>query len=235
MLGLPLDEDEPSAISRQERRQRARAAAKASTQTDDDSGLNAIKAMRNLFLALRDDLDRSGMIDIVVSPEEGAQGPGVVLTLDKRYADETAVELLHTSSFTVIGKVTQLWASGDDVVLLYRRSVLSLLPALSGQVMAGVLAFLIGMAKAIGVIDVEQQVRDAIGSDLPTERDTDNAGPETGDRDLSAEGASDPEADESDDLDDIRVGHDIDALSPILSGRSDPAARTLRVTGESYR
>ena len=124
----------------------------------------------------------------------------------------------------MIGKVTQVWPSEEDVVLLYRRSVLSLLPALSGQLMAGVFAFLIGMAKAIGVVDVEQQVRDAIGAEPSTEQGADEGGPDTEEGDGPVETDTDPDQDESDDLDDVLVGHDIEALHPVLTG---PAVQVL--------
>lgn len=70
----------------------------------------------------------SGMIDIAVTSETG---PNAVLTLDKRFVAPPTEELLHTSGFTVVGKVTQVWRDTEDIVNLYRRSVVSLLPSLA--------------------------------------------------------------------------------------------------------
>lgn len=200
ILGNSEEPDKP-ATSRQERRHQAREAAKAATAEQDTNVPATLRAMRKLFLALRDDLDHSGMIDIVVASDDG---PGVVLTLDKRYADQTALELVHTSGFTVIGKVTQVWPTADDVVLLYRRSVLSLLPGLAQQVTVTLFAFLVGLAKQIGVADLEQSVQEALGNETtPTD--------ETSDEDEMT-------------LDDIMLGEDIAALHPSLAG---PAVQIL--------
>jgi hypothetical protein len=215
---LGLDDTEDPPISRQERRQRAREAARA---ISEDSGeLQTLSAIRRLFVALRDDLERSGMVDVVVAGEDS---PGVVLTLDKRFADDTALELLHTSNFTVVGKVTQVWPTSEDVVLLYRRSALSLVPALSQQVAAGVFTFLVGMAKAVGVVDLEQQVnavlRDHEPPGSPSEEESvDPSRPAPLPRG-EADGEPDPPGDE-----DIFVGNDIAALHPALTG---PAVQIL--------
>lgn len=191
------DDDEPQTVSRQDRRQQAREAAK-SAQTDEDNASEALTTMRRLLLALRDDLDHSGMIDVVV---EGDDGPGVVLTLDKRYADQTALELIHTSGFTAIGKITQIWPTEDDVVFLFRRSVLALLPGLSQQVVVALFAFLAGAAKEAGIVDFEQSVREAMGIEEATPAEP---------REFS--------------FDDIAIGNDIAALSPVLDG---PAIQIL--------
>lgn len=218
----PRDEDESPPVSRQDRRQRERAAAKISA--DADSELASLKTMRRLFVALRDDLEHSGMIDVVVNSEEGTGRPSILLTLDKRFTDPTAIELLHTSNFTVVGKVTQIWPSEDDVVLLYRRSVLSLIPALSGQVAAGVLTFLFGMAKSIGVVDLEQQVREALGEGHPTSLDDGGRASDSQASDASPSVGVEPGEEASESLDDVRVGNDVDALHPVLNG---PAVQIL--------
>lgn len=233
------DGEDAQPVSRQDRRQKARQAARASTGGDDD-GAEALTALRNLFVALRDDLEHSGMIDVVVNPEDG---PGVVLTLDKRFADQTALELLHTSNFTVVGKVTRVWPANDDVVFLYRRSVLSLLPALSQQVVVGVFAFLFGMAKAIGVVDFEKGInavlgQSGIGSDgdesAKAEQEADGpeqdrpsgtgAATEARGPDADADTAESGAAEAGDSDDDFRVGDDIVALNPVLEG---PAVQVL--------
>jgi hypothetical protein len=67
---LSADDDAPQGVSRQDRRQRAREAAKATEQAASDAP-EALRTMRNLFLALRDDLEHSGMIDVVVTSEAG--------------------------------------------------------------------------------------------------------------------------------------------------------------------
>ena len=84
------------------------------------------------------------MIDIVVARENE---PIVILTLDKRFVTPPALELLHSSKLTVVGKVTQLWPKDKDAVPLYRRSVLSLLPALGGATAWNILMLLGVIAK----------------------------------------------------------------------------------------
>ncbi|HEU4973719.1 MAG TPA: hypothetical protein VFT50_01415 [Baekduia sp.] len=219
---MGLDESEHSAPrSRQERRQRARQAANAAAApSSDDDGLQALAGLRALFTALRDDLEQSGMVDVVVTAEDS---PGVILTLDKRFADSTALELLHTSSFTVVGKVTQTWPA-DEAVLLYRRSSLSLVPALSGQVMVGVLGFLFSMAKAVGSVDIQSQLAEILtgGSDSSNEAD-ERVTKAAGHGDASSDGRTDVDEDRASE-EDLRVGNDVDALNPILNG---PAVQIL--------
>jgi hypothetical protein len=113
-----------------------------------------------LFTALRDDLDRSGMVDVVVS-RTGA--PSVILTLDKRFTSDQTLELLHTSRFTVVGKITQVWADDQSFVNLYRRSVMSLVPALGQAVTWGMFALLVTLAKGIDVQSAERSARAAAG------------------------------------------------------------------------
>jgi hypothetical protein len=116
--------------------------------------------LRRLVAALKDDLDRAGMIDIVVRRDDL---PSVVLTLDKRFASDAALELLHTSKFTVVGKVNQIWRTEGDIVNLYRRSVLSLVPALA-QGVAWNLFGLLGLAgRAIDVNSLQRSVSAALG------------------------------------------------------------------------
>jgi hypothetical protein len=219
VMGLDLAEESAPA-SRQERRQRAREAAKTSSPgTSDPEGIDALAAIRNLFIALRDDLDHSGMVDVVVAAESG---PGVILTLDKRFADPTALELLHTSHFTVIGKVTHVWPTDEDAVLLYRRSALSLVPALSQQLTVGVFTFLIGMAKAIGVVDVEEQVTEAIRGDQAPKVEAPAAA--SGDQAPSDTESGESEVGETGLDDDVLVGNDVAALNPVLMG---PAIQIL--------
>lgn len=214
ILGVDAVEEHPASMSRQERRQRARnAATNALGSSDDDSGIESLRTLRNLFVSLRDDLEHSGMIDVVVASDDA---PGVVLTLDKRFTDSAALELLHTSNFTLVGKVTRLWPEADDVVNLYRRSVLALVPALSQQVAVGVFTLLVTMAKAIGPVDLEQQVAEALGRPAAASVGADNDGV---DDPTNAESGSEEGREQPDD-DDIRVGDDIVALHPALLGRA---------------
>jgi hypothetical protein len=100
--------------------------------------------------------------------------------------------------------------------------------------MAGVLAFLFGLAKAVGVVDVEQQVRSAIQGDRFTEDTDDDVSdgePQISPTDEETmSGREEPaelrdsDREESDELEDIRVGHDVDALHPVLTG---PAVQIL--------
>jgi hypothetical protein len=135
-------DQEAQKLSRQQRRQQAREAAKAAQDSNPDAA--ALNWMRQIFIALQDDLERSGMLDVVVQRDDA---PNVILTLDERFISDQVLELLHTSKFTVIGKVTQVWTGEDEVVNLYRRSVLSLVPALVQTVSMGMLRFLIGLAE----------------------------------------------------------------------------------------
>lgn len=130
----------------QQRKQPAGGAARkaAKVESDEERALNALRA---LLLALQEDLDRSGMVDLVVARTDA---PSVVLTLDKRFLSEQALELIHTSSFVVVGKVTHVWPKDDEFVNLMRRSVMSLVPALAQTVvwnMFGLLAVLAASAK----------------------------------------------------------------------------------------
>lgn len=102
--------------------------------------------MYTMFVAIQDDLDQSGMIDVVVHWEDA---PSVVLTLDKRFTNDQAIELLHTSRFTVVGKVTPILPNDDEALNLYRRSVMALLPALTKMSMWGMLTLLASVARAV--------------------------------------------------------------------------------------
>ena len=112
---IPSQGQEESSATRQQRRQQARQAAQHAAATPADPGAAYLAQLRSLLIALEDDLDRSGMIDVVVRPQEG---PSIILTLDKRFVSDQSLELLHTSRFTVIGKVTELWQSDTEVVKL---------------------------------------------------------------------------------------------------------------------
>jgi hypothetical protein len=205
----PLDNDDPSSTdpapgqTRQERRQQARLAAKqAITQSNGDSA--EINSLRGIFLALQDDLERSGMVDVVVKREDD---PSIILTLDKRFVSDQTLELLHTSEFTVIGKVTQIWPAEDDFVNLYRRSVLSLAPALIQTVTWSMLGFLFALAKSLPVGDAEKAAWEASGMDKP------DATLET-DENAEEEPAAAPDAE-----DDVVVGEEaVNALHPGVNG-----------------
>jgi hypothetical protein len=155
--GEPI-EPKSAGASRQERRQAARHAVERTTGEDEDG--EAIRKIRALFVALREDLDRSGMVDVVINRDDAHS---VVLTLDKRFVSDQTLELLHTSRFTVIGKVTQIWPSGDDVVNLHRRSVMSLTPALSQTVTWNLFAMLGTLASSLDVAGAEKAAREAVG------------------------------------------------------------------------
>jgi hypothetical protein len=132
----------------------------AQAQRISSAGLNELRQIHKLFVALRDDLERSGMIDIAVTRDDG---PSVVITLDKRFVAGPALEILHTSEFTIVGKVTNTWRSPDDVANLYRRSVVSLLPALAQTVTWGLLTLLAGLARGMPVAEMEGMAYDAAG------------------------------------------------------------------------
>jgi len=134
---------------------------------NESTGLDSVIAIRNLFRSLKGDLEFSGMTDIVVR-REGALS--VLLTLDNRFITDQALELLHTSTSRVIGKVTQIWMAETDFINLYRRSVLSLVPALPGAMGFLVLGMLGGMAKAIDVGQIQKQTSDALGIETPEQQ-----------------------------------------------------------------
>jgi hypothetical protein len=196
-VGDADDDQSASAGSRQDRRQQAREAAKRSPAPEHE-GSRELQAIRRLFVALRDDLEHSGMIDIVVSRTDA---PSAVLTLDKRFVSPPTLELLHTSKFTVVGKVTQLWPSPDVGVNLYRRSVLTLVPSLGQSIAWGVFAMLAGLARSLDVGSMERMARDAVGD-----------GAETGNTSTEANPDATPNANE------VLIGDDIAALNPVIMG-----------------
>jgi hypothetical protein len=186
-------------------------------------GIRELEQLRRLFVALRDDLDHSGMMDIVVSREDV---PSVVLTLDKRFVSAPTLELLHTSGFTVVGKVTQVWPGPDQVVNLYRRSVLALVPSLAQSTAWGVFTLLATMSRSFDVKAMERSAREAVG--LAAEQDAtettatstraDAPAVESADADVASEatgnggssGAEQPG-------DDVVIGDDVAALYPVVT------------------
>ena len=123
---------------------------------------NPLEDTRKLFKALKGDLEYSGMTDIVVRREDQLS---VLLTLDNRFVTDQALELLHSSTFRVIGKVTQIWPEPTDFINLYRRSVLSLVPALPNAMGWLVLGMLGGMAKAIDVVELQRSANEAMDNE----------------------------------------------------------------------
>ncbi|HWC47905.1 MAG TPA: hypothetical protein VG448_03380 [Solirubrobacterales bacterium] len=169
MMGIDLgDADEAQAqMTRQQRRQAEREAAKMGGEAEeaDSPDLSQIIAM---FRAIKEDLDQSGMLDVVVHREEE---PSVVLTLDKRFTPEPVLELLHTSQFTVIGKVTEIWRSEEEGVNLYRRSVTSLVPAMTQMVAWGMIGLLAGLASGIDVNELRASAFAAAGLEFEDAED----------------------------------------------------------------
>ena len=157
-------------LTRQQRRQQAREAAKQALAEGDEAEPDLLK-VKGLFVALQEDLDQSGMVDVVVHREDA---PSVILTLDKRLASDQVLELLHTSTFTVIGKVTQVWSAEGVFVNLYRRSVMSLVPALGQMVTWSMFNLLASLASGIDVKAAERAARAAAGveeeADEPAEQ-----------------------------------------------------------------
>jgi hypothetical protein len=186
-------------LTRQQRREQARQAAKQALaeasqgEIADDADIGRL---RRLFVALQDDLDRSGMVDIVVKREDE---PSVVLTLDKRFLSDQSLELLHTSSFTVIGKVTAIWPTQEDFVNLYRRSVMSLVPALGQTVSWSLLGMLSALARGADPAEAEKAAHTAAGMDEP---------------------------EQSEEKGEIMLGEDVQALHPGIAG---PAIQILRL------
>ena len=102
------------------------------------------------------------MVDVVIRREDK---PTIVLTRDERFLRDQALELLHTSSFTVIGRVTHTWATETDVLNLLRRSVLSLIPALGQTVVWGMFALLAILAKNVDPTDAQLAAMAAVGDE----------------------------------------------------------------------
>ena len=100
------------------------------------------------------------MIDVVVGRGDL---PSAILTLDKRFVSEPTLELLHTSRFTVVGKVSEIWRDSGEVVNLYRRSVLSLVPALAQTVAFGLWALLGEMGRSFDVAGMQRAANEAMG------------------------------------------------------------------------
>jgi hypothetical protein len=208
--------------SKQQRRQARQVAA-----TPAESGAAYLTQLRSLLVALEDDLDRSGMIDVVVQAQDG---PSVILTLDKRFVSEQSLELLHTSRFTVIGKVTELWQSDTEIVNLFRRSVVSLLPALGQTFTWGIFALLAQMARGLNPAAAQRLALAAVHGSAQNQADTEpseTGGVESDGGDSTAEvpevgddgSVSEPQADE------IMLGDvAVNALNPVVAG---PAVQVL--------
>jgi hypothetical protein len=143
------------------------------------------------------------MVDVVVNREDA---PSVVLTLDKDLASEQTLELLHTSQFTVIGKVTQTWPADDDIVNLYRRSVMSLVPVVGQAVTWNMIGLLASIAAGVDAREAEQSARAAAGI-----------------REGEQTATSDEDA-HSDNEDDVIFSFDVEALVPVVRG---PAVQVL--------
>lgn len=156
--------DDGSKMTRQRRRHPER-------ETSDDDSAD-LKDVLSMFRAIHEDLDQSGMVDVVVFREDE---PSIILSLDRRFASERVLEMLHTSKFMVVGKVTEIWPSNDDGVNLYRRSVMSLVPALTQVSTWGLMSLLAGLASGLDVSELRANafaaagIEDAEGADEPEE------------------------------------------------------------------
>lgn len=219
---LPSLVKEDGPVSRQDKRARERKAAKELAATGEDGA--ELRKMYALFVALQDDLDQSGMIDVVLHRENE---PSVVLTLDKRFTDDQAVELLHTSKFTVVGKVTEVLRTEEEAILLYRRSVVGMLPALTKMSMWGMMAILAGLASALETDDIQKAAYAAAGVEAPADSDQDEVGQldsqessEQPDEGEPRNGA-DQEAGEEDD------GPNLGDITPLFPTVSGPAVQIL--------
>ena len=137
-----------------------RAPAAQAHRPESDDGVEALQRLRNLFGAMLQDLEQTGMVDVVVTQPEG---PTVIITLDERFIDGPCLELLHTSNFTIVGKVTKIWAAEEDVVNMYRRSVVALLPPLSQTITWGMLTLLGGISSSLDPEAMRLQAFQAAG------------------------------------------------------------------------
>ncbi len=174
-------------------------------------GDSSLTDAKTLFRALKGDLDHSGMTDVVIR-REGLTG--FVLTLDNRYIEERTLELLHTSTFTVFGKVTHRWEE-DDAALLYRRSVISLIPSLANSVAWILLGTLGSIAKSIDPTEAQRAAAEASGAAVAPS-----------DENVHASGGDvlKPEDDLGGSEADVQVSKDVEGLYPALAG---PAIQIL--------
>jgi hypothetical protein len=154
------------------------------------------------------------MSDIAVT-REGA--PSAVITLDKRFVSGPAVELLHTSAFTIVGKVTNVWRGPDDLANLYRRSVIPLLPSLAQTVTWGLLAMLASLASGLNPKEMEQLAYTAAG--LSPE----DVSASTSDAAITPPGDADESADPADSSTEAAAGED----SAGTEEASDPAEEII--------
>lgn len=207
LVGMAADGGETNPQSRQVRRQQSRQASKPSAAAGNSpSEATSLDALRSLLVALKDDLDQSGMVDVVVIRDDA---PSVILTLDKRFVSDQSLELLHTSSFTVVGKVTQVWSSAEEIVNLYRRSVIALIPALGQTVVWGMFTLLATLA---GSLDPEAAEKAARAAGRVPPPDTEDV--------IETDTNSDPEQQPE-----IMLGDEaIKALNPLVNG---PAVQVL--------
>jgi len=209
LVGMASDGGDSSPQSRQVRRQQARQAAKPLVVAEGEgSDAASLHALRSLLVALKDDLDQSGMVDVVVVHEDT---PSVVLTLDKRFVSDQSLGLLHTSRFTVIGKITQVWPSNENFVNLYRRSVIALIPALGKTVTWGMFTLLATLAGGLDPEGAEAATRTAGRIAVPDAE----AAPEVN-VDTKSASEEQPEV--------MLGGEAIKALNPAVSG---PAIQVL--------
>jgi hypothetical protein len=231
LAGLGTLNDESAhtpAPTRQQRRPDARQAAKTVLEKKEDGGLAYLQSVRSLFVALSDDLEASGMIDIFVNREDQ---PSVLLTLDRRFVEPPAMELLHTSEFRLIGKVTQVWRDEGVPVVLFRRSSLALVPSMAQSVAWAVFGLLGMMARAIRADDVQKTVVSALGGSVdepPAARSDEDPGvgevtsPTAANVDPGSEESAEPTPEPF--ADDFVIGQDVEALYALLSA---PAFQVL--------
>ena len=102
------------------------------------------------------------MTDIVVRREGDLS---VLLTLDNRFMTEQTLELLHTSNFRVVGKVTQIWKTALSSSISIGGPSLSLVPALPAAMGWLVLGMLGGMANAIDIRELQRAANEAMGNE----------------------------------------------------------------------
>ena len=215
-LMLPMFGGEPEeepAQTRQQRRHPPREASKPASKTED--GVNEIRQLHRLLVALRDDLEQSGLVDVVVSRDDA---PSAVLTLDKRFLSAPALELLHTSGFTVVGKVTQIWHGPDEFVNLYRRSVVSLMPALTQATVWGLFALMGTIARNLDTSAFERMARSAVGvAEDETEQPSEESEAGGASNAVESQDADSDQAEEN--TDEVMLGDvAIAALTPAIAG-----------------
>jgi hypothetical protein len=229
VLGLDAPRNTRGATATQ---QRSKHRPVKEVDPERSEALRQYQSLKNLFDALSDDLQQSGLVDIAV---DRGDLPPAVLTLDRRFVSEPTLELLHTSRFTVVGKISQIWPDPGEFVNMYRRSVLSLVPALAQSTAWGLFGLLGAMGKSFDVAAMQRSANAAVGITSPEGAPTNvsdvdtTASPSADEAPVSGdeEGNADREASAEQPQPGADVMLSPEAIAALLPGIATPAFQIL--------